>query len=200
MQFTSAELLSLFTWVVSAFGGWTILVSAFVYYLADRMTKRAIQNEGAAISRALATLGHELKLRESSYAKHVDLLLKYYSIFYRHYRLCQNVVNQDALKQPDGTIIKTKDVFFDQLEALLIEFREGEGRIRLVLPEHLLSIHEDSIAAFNDFKNAIKSDIYDDKYHRDIREAFARVIEVKRTMEDGLREFFRTEHLLRLEK
>lgn len=200
MQLSVSDLTSLVTWFVTAFGGWTILVGALVYYLGDRMTKRTIQNEGAAISKALAALGHELKLRESSYAKHVDLLLQYYSVFYRHYRLCQSVVNQDALKQPDGTIIKTRDKFFEQLDELLAQFREGEGRIRLVLPEHLLAIHEDSIAAFNGFKDAIKGEVYDDKYHQDKRTTFARVLEVKKAMETGLRAFLRTEHLLRLEK
>lgn len=200
MQFSAPELTSILIWLLTVFGGWAVVVGALVYYLGDRLTKRAIQNEGAVISQALAALGHELKLRESSYAKHVDLLLQYYSVFYRHYRLCQNVVNQDARRQPDGTVIKTRDTYFDQLEGLLAEFREGEGRIRLVLPEHLLLIHEQSISVFNDFKDAIKRDVYDDKYHQDKREAFARVLDVKKSMEVSLRDFLRTEHLLRFEQ
>lgn len=97
-------------------------------------------------------------------------------------------------------MIKTRDTFFEQLDGFLAEFREGEGRIRLVLPEHLLSIHEQSITVFNDFKDAVKREAYDDKYHKDKREAFARVLEVKKAMEIGLRDFLRTEHLLRLER
>lgn len=200
MQLTAPELSSFLIWLASAFGGWTILVGALVYYLGDRLTKRVIQNEGAAISQALTALGHELKLRESSYAKHVDLLLHYYSLSYRHYRLCQNVVNQEARKMPDGSVTNTRDTFFEQLDGLLVEFREGEGRIRLVLPAHLISIHEQSITTFNDFKDAINRENYDEKYHTDKREAFARVLEVKKAMESGLRDFLRTEKLLRLEK
>lgn len=94
------------------FGGWAVVVIALISFLANIHASRILQRESAKFSEKLTDISHELKLRESSYEKHLDLLLDYYSIFYRHYRFCQNATNQDAHRFEDGTIIKTKDVFF----------------------------------------------------------------------------------------
>ena len=183
---------------LGAFGGWAVVVAALTHYLADIFAKRALQREAAKFSERLADLGHELKLRESSYAKHLDLLLDYYATFYRHYRLCQNAANQDAHQYPDGSIIKTKDVFFEQLEHYLSESKAQEGKARLVLPAHLLELHDESIFAFNEFKDAMKRTTYDEIFHESKRKAFAKVQSAKDRLEVGLREFLRTEHLLKV--
>jgi signal transduction histidine kinase len=182
---------------LGAFGGWAVVVAALTHYLSDIFAKRALQREASRFSEQLAGLSHELKLRESSYSKHLDLLLEYYSIFYRHYRLCQNATNQDAHRMPDGTVIKTKEVFFEQLDSYLSESKAQEGKARLVLPTALLQLNEAAIEAFNEFKDAMKRDRYDEEFQEQKRKAFGRVHSVKEQLESGLREFLRTEHLLK---
>lgn len=71
-----------------------------------------------------------------------------------------------------------------------------EGSARLLLPSSLLELHEESIAAFNAFKDVMKHTTYDDKYQLDKREAFARILEIQARLEDGLRKYLRTEHML----
>lgn len=183
---------------LGAFGGWAVVVAALTHFLAETFAKRALQREAAKFSEKLADLGHELKLRESAYAKHLDLLLDYYSTFYRHYRLCQNAANQDAHQLPDGSIIKTKDVFFEQLDHYLSESKAQEGKARLVLPAHLLALHEESISVFNEFKNTMKRTMYDEVFHESKSQTFAKLHSTKERLEDGLREFLRTEHLLKV--
>lgn len=185
---------------LGAFGGWAVVVAALTHYLADIFAKRALQKEAAKFSEQLASISHEMKLQESSYSKHLDLLLDYYAVFYRHYRRCQNAADSDALRMPDGSMIKTREVFFEQLDEYLSEWKAQEGKARLVLPTHLLALHEDAVAAFNQFKDAIKREKYDDKYHADKIEAFAKVHAIKVKLEAGLRQFLRTEHLLKEEK
>lgn len=185
---------------LGAFGGWAVVVAAMTHYLADIFAKRALQREASRFSEKLADLGHELKLRESSYTKHLDLLLDYYATFYRHYRLCQNATNQDAHEFPDGSIIKTKDIFFEQLDHYLSESKAQEGKARLVLPAHLLDLHDESISAFNEFKDAMKRAKYDEVFQESKRQAFAKVHSTKERMEAGLREFLRTEHLLKVQE
>lgn len=195
------EIADWFTFILTtlaAFGGWAVVVAALTHYFADLFARRALQREAARFSERLADLSHELKLRESSYEKHLDLLLDYYSIFYRHYRLCQNATNQDAHKYPDGNIVKTKDVFFEQLDHYLSESKAQEGKARLVLPVHLLELHEESIAAFNEFKDAMKQTKYDEAFYESKIKAFAKIHSVKQRLEAGLREFLRTEHLLKV--
>ncbi len=42
----------------------------------------------------------------------------------------------------------------------------------------------------------MKREHYDEKYHADKREAFARIMTIKRELESGLRQYLRTEHML----
>ena len=183
---------------LGAFGGWALVVAALTHYLADLFAKKALQREAANFTAQLANFGHEWKLRESSYAKHLDLLLDYYATFYRHYRLCQNATNQDAHRMPDGRIVKTKETFFAELDEYRSDMRQQEGKARLLLPTPLLQLHEDGIAAFNSFKDAMLRTVYDEEFHDAKRKAFAEIIEVKKHLEVGLRNFLRTEHLLNL--
>ena len=184
--------------LLGAFGGWAVVVATLLHFLGDTFAKRALQREAGKISEQLAGLSHELSLRESSYAKHLDLLLEYYAAFYRHYRLCQNATNQDAHRMPDGTITNTRKIFFEKLDDYLSESRAQEGKARLVLPHNLMLISEAAIDAFNEFKDAMKREKYDDTSHKQKREAFARIHAVKEELESGLRAFLRTEHLLRV--
>ncbi|MFT3816000.1 MAG: hypothetical protein QM740_22040 [Acidovorax sp.] len=182
--------------VLGAFGGWAAVVAVLVHYLADLHAKRTLQREASNLNQRVADLAHELKLRESAYTKHLELLVKYYESFYRHYRICQNATNQDAFKFPDGSIQNTKDIFWENLDVYRSELGALEGSARLLLPASLLEIHDESISAFNQFKNAMKRDTYDDKYHEDKRKAFARIESIKSCMETGLRNFLRTEQML----
>ena len=198
MKIEIADWSSFILTTLGAFGGWALVVAALTHYLADLFAKRALQREAAGFSSQLATFGHEWKLRESSYAKHLDLLLDYYATFYRHYRLCQNATNQDAHRMPDGKIVKTKDTFFAELDQYRSEMRQQEGKARLLLPASLLQLNEDGIAAFNRFKDAMARTVYDEEFHEAKRKAFADIIDVKSRLESGLRNFLRTEHLLNL--
>ena len=120
----------------------------------------------------------------------------YYAAFYRHYRICQNATNYDAHRFEDGTIINTRETFWNNLDRYRQEMADLEGSARLLLPSSLLELHEDSIAAFNAFKEVMKRTTYDDKYQSDKREAFSRILGIQAKLEDGLRNYLRTEHML----
>lgn len=181
---------------LAEFGGWAAVLGVFVHYLADLSSKRTLQDEASRLTERVNELAHELKLRESAYGKHLDLLLEYYSTFYRHYRLCQNATNQDAHQFPDGRVVKTRDVFFEQLDGYLSESKAQEGKARLLLPAHLLELNDEAIEAFNEFKDAMKRTTYDEVFHESKRTAFAKVETAKTKLEAGIRSFLRTEHLL----
>ncbi|HMX13953.1 MAG TPA: hypothetical protein PKE24_07600 [Thauera aminoaromatica] len=181
---------------LEAFGGWAAVVAVLLHYLSDLHAKRALQQEASELSRKVADLAHELKLRESAYTKHLELLIRYYEAFYRHYRICQGATNQDAHRFPDGSLVKTRDTFWEKLDDWRSELAALEGSARLLLPSSLLDIHEQSIAAFNEFKDVMTRTVYDDKYQSDKRDAFAKVENVKLRLEAGLRSFLRTEHMV----
>lgn len=183
---------------LAEFGGWAAVLGVLVHYLADLSSKRTLQSEASRLTERVNELAHELKLRESAYGKHLDLLLEYYSTFYRHYRFCQNATNQDAHQFPDGRVVKTKDIFFEQLDGYLSESKAQEGKVRLLLPAHLLALNDEAIDAFNEFKDAMKRTTYDEVFHESKRKAFAKVEDTKTKLEAGIRAFLRTEHLLKV--
>jgi len=181
---------------LGAFGGWAAVVAVLLHYLSDLHAKRTLQREASSLNQKVAGLAHELKLHESAYAKHLELLIRYYEAFYRHYRICQSATNQDAHQFPDGSVVKTRDTFWEKLDSWRSEMGAIEGSARLLLPASLLNVHEESFAAFNKFKDVMKRTVYDDKYQSDKREAFARVETVKLQLETGLRAFLRTEQMV----
>lgn len=196
MKVEIENVLEFISWMLAALGGWALVVIGLTTLLTTIFVKRTLQREAAVLSEKLTYIGHEFKLRESSYEKYLDLLLDYYSMFYRHYRLCQNATNQDAHRFDDGTIVKTRDVFFEQLDNYVSELKAQEGKLRLVLPPHLLEFHEESIVAFNQFKDVMKRDNYDESFQTARRETFAKIITVTDKLEGGLRDFLRTERLI----
>lgn len=182
--------------VLGAFGGWAAVVAVLLHYLADLHAKRTLQREASELGQKVVDLSHEFKLRESVYAKHLELLIRYYEAFYRHYRICQSAANQDAHQFPDGSVVKTRDMFWEKLDSWRAELAALEGSARLLLPASLLDVHEESIAAFNQFKNVMKRTVYDDRYQTEKRDAFARIEDVKIRFEVGLRSFLRTEKMV----
>lgn len=183
--------------LLAAFGGWAAVVGALLYFLADLFSKRTLQRESSEISRQLASITHELSLQKSSYERHLELLLEFYQSFYRHYRACQHAAKADAIRLPDGTTTKTKEDFFAELDEYLADTVRLEGRYRLVLPSHILTVHGDAQNAFNAFRSVMRMKSYDEAFHAEKEKCFRNIHEIKDRLESALRDFLRTEHLLK---
>ena len=176
--------------------GFTV-ISALIAWLGALWQKRILQREQAKYSQKLEELRHERGLTKSTYERYLDSILDYYKVFYKHYRLCQRAANADGHRQPDGTITKTKDDFFEGLELFLSDIKDQEGRLRLLLPSNILSIHEESYEAFNRFKDAVKQFKNTDETREKKRQTFAEIERIKTAMEIEIRQFLRTERLLK---
>lgn len=196
MAIDQTELSSTLLQVLAAFGGWTVVVAAFVHYMGDLHAKRILQREASNLSEKVAALGHELSLRKSSYERHLDLILAYYASFYRHYRACQSASEKDAVELPDGTRLSMKERFFEELDDYLARSAAMEGRLRLLLPSKALALHSETIRVFNDFKRVMDRKLYDEEFHRRKAETFSELHSLKEQLESALHDFLRTEHLL----
>lgn len=91
----------------------------------------------------------------------------------------------------------TKDEFIASLGEFLSDWAEKEGKIRLLLPSTLLVIHERAVEKFNEFKKAVHDFPPAEKTPRRKEQVFREIDKVKTELEDGLREFLRTESLLK---
>ena len=143
------EMLKLITAVTASFGSGAVIVVLLSKWLGGLWAGRILQEERAKIELKLSEFGHELSLAKSSYDHYLDLVLDYYKVFYRHYRLCQRASSADAHRQPDGSITKTKDDYFNALDAHLTDWTEREAKLRILLPSPILATHTEAVDAFN---------------------------------------------------
>ena len=191
------DALTLLGAVAISLGGGAAIVIALSGWLADLWAKRILQHEDALLKEKLEDLRNELGLAKSSYDHYLDLILEYYRIFYRHYRLCQRTAGIDAHRLPDGTITFTRDEFLADLDTFLVEWATQEGKIRLLLPSKILTLHSEAVDCFNQFKQAVDEFQKDEESQNKKGDAFTAVDDLKSRMEDALREFLRTEKLLK---
>ncbi len=191
------DALTLIGAIAVSFGGGAVIVIGLSTYLADLWAKRTLQREQSALQAQIEELKHELGLAKSSYDHYLDLILEYYRVFYRHYRMCQRTANADAHRQPDGQITFTQDEFLANLDTFLVDWATQEGKIRLLLPSKLLELHGEAIDCFNQFKHSVENFRKDEVTRKAKEDAFAQIESVKSRLEVSLREFLRTERLLK---
>jgi len=195
MSITDA--LTLIASVGASFGIGAGIAVALAKYLGDLWAKRALQNESGKLQEKLEELKHELSLTRSTYENHVALILDYFSVFYRHYRLCQRAAKADGHRLADSSITNTKREYLEGLEAFIVEWSQSEGKIRLLLPEQALKLHEDAINSFNRFTQSVKDFRNTPETRGNKTLAFAEVERVKMELERTLRQFLRTEKLFK---
>ena len=191
------DALTLISAVTDPFGGDTVIVIGLSAYLGNLWAKWTLQREQSALQTQIEELKHELGLAKSSYDQYLDLILEYYRVFYRHYRMCQRTANADAHRQTDGTTTFTQDEFLEDLDTFLVEWAAQEGKIRLLLPSKLLELHGEAIDCFNHFKRSVEDFRKDDATRQRKVDAFVQIESVKSKLEESLREFLRTEKLLK---
>lgn len=195
---TTDDILKIVWLILPYFGGVSVILVGLASWLGQLWAGRILQSERTKLDAQLEALRLELGITKSAYEHHLDLILDYYATFYRHYRLCQRTAHADAHKGLlDGEIIQTKDEFIGALGAFLKEWSAQEGRIRLLLPAKLLAIHEEAVQKFNEFKRTVHEFTPAEPIPRKKEEAFRDIEEVKTKLEAGLREFLRTESLLK---
>ncbi|MFC5490604.1 hypothetical protein [Dokdonella soli] len=186
------------TLILASFGGGAVIVIGLATWLGNLWASRILQAEKAALDAKLESLRHEMRIVKSAYEHHLDLILDYYSMFYRHYRLCQRTARADARKEePDGKMVETKDEFMVELREIINEWASREGRIRLLLPATLLALHEEAIGRFNEFNRAVADFTSSEPSPRKKEQVFIQIEDTKSKLEAGLREFLRTESLLK---
>jgi len=198
IKMTYEDIFKISTLVITSFGGGAFIVIALSSWLGKLWMGRILQEEKAAIETQLSNIRHELSLTKSSYEHHLDLILDYYALFYKHYLKCRRAAIADAYRQlPDGEMTHTREEYLDSLDEILKDWQVYDGRVRLLLPAKLLSIHEEAIVKFNEFRDAVYSFTSAEPEPRKKVVVFNELDEIKNKLETGLRDFLRTESLLK---
>lgn len=197
---STEDLLRVVGLVLATFGGGAVIVVGLASWLGQLWATRILQGEKAKLDTNLESIRHELGITKSAYEHHLDLVLDYYATFYQHYRLCQRTAASDAHRTlPDGQITHTKDEFIAALDGFIAKWAAQEGRIRLLLPARLLAIHEEAVVQFNEFKRAVWAFTPEEPMPRQKELVFRRIEDTKSRLETALRDYLRTENLLKPE-
>ena len=194
----SEDILKITSLIIASFGGGAVIVIALSSWLGKLWMGRILQEEKALITEQLENIRHELSITKSSYEHHIDLILDYYALFYKHYLMCSRAANADAYRPlPNGELIHSREEYLANLEEILNSWQAYHGRVRLLLPTKLLSIHEEAIGKFNEFRDAVYSFTSAEPEPRKKAVVFKELDEIKSRLEAGLRDFLRTESLLK---
>ena len=115
-------------------------------------------------------------------------------MFYRSYRLCQDVVNWDVTKRPGCEDINSRDKYLREINPIVADWNALQGVIRLVIPRKARELHEEAIRAFGRFNAAVMDFDYSDESKRHENEtAFEEIDRIKRRLEEELRLHLRSD-------
>lgn len=195
------ELSSITVWEISAailtsFGGGALIVGLLFKWLGDITAKRILQREQGEILSKLEELRQELGLLKSNYEKNTDWLIKFYSMFYRHYQYARRAARADVIQHPDKEDENTKAAYLERVDDLAQEWNESQALARILLPKKMLVQHESVISQFNAFKNAVKAfNSGKPETRKPVTDAFDELHKLKEEFEQQVRSYLRSEEL-----
>jgi hypothetical protein len=183
--------------ILASLGGGALIVAALFKWLGEVMAKRILQKEQNAVLIQIEGLKQELALTRLSYEHHVQDIVEYYAMFYKHYQACAAVVNADAHYFRDtDTTINTKDDYLAHRDEFADEWNKRQGLVRLILPSPMVLIHSQIISALNKFKGKVEFfDTAKPETRAALVEAFNNIQSLKEQLERGLRDHLRVDKL-----
>ncbi len=173
--------------VWAAFTGVVILIG----YL--KLQNTIVQYNSKA-NQQIELIKSKLTLIGSSYSSQLEHIVNYYETLYKHYSLCQDVVNKDATELPSGEIISSKREYLDKIDNIVLTWHQITPRARLILPSKAITHHEQLVVLFNRFNNLVKSEA--PKHHEKLESIFADIHFQKAQIENIFREYLHTDKII----
>ena len=148
-------------------------------------------------SEATEKIKNEFYLTKATYDKYIETVMAYYSNIYRYYRSCLKTAGSTHIEYPDGSTKTTKEIWEQELDEIVREYRIQQGYIRLLLPTKIQDENSNLIDAFNEFRRTIKSEEEGFERQEKLKSIFNDKIEpCKKKLESDLREFLKIEKLV----
>jgi hypothetical protein len=140
---------------------------------------------------------NEFYLTKATYDKYIEMVLDYYANIYRYYRACQEAASSTHIKQPDGSVKTTREIWEKELDVIVEDQRRMQGYIQILLPEKIQQINSNLINAFNGFRDIIKDEPDGSKKQEKLKECFSQINAIKQELESDLRRFLKIEQLIK---
>lgn len=173
----------------------TLVIGVIIYVGKNFIIPVLIEKVRQEFEKEVESLRNEFLLAKSTYDQYLKMILEYYNNIYKFYRICQNATSYDVKSFPDGMMQFSKKEYFKNLDFFVDEYSKTEGHVRLLLPDRLMKIDVELKDAFNKFRDEIKDSIPETR--ESLLPHFKLIDQKIHELEAGLREFLRTEKLLK---
>ena len=184
--------------VMAALGGAGVILFGLSNWFGKIWAARILESDRNKYQERIEAISHQLSIRKTAYERYLDLIVEYHDLVYRHYRLCQQTERTDVVTHPDKSDIKTKSNYMDKIDDFKDHLSKIEGKLRIILPQETLNIHNELIGAFNGFSRIVKefdNDAQSTDRHK-LNEAMKKIVELQKQLEESLRSILRTENVL----
>ena len=191
-------ILEIGTAILVSLGGAGAVLIALSSYLGKIWASKILESDRQKYQRELEQLTHSLSIRKTAYDRYLDLIVSYHDVIYKHYRLCQQTEHADIIRHPERGEYKTKEKFISKIDDFVEEVRAVEGKLRIILPEAILEIHNELVGEFNEFKHILdnyNNSTESDDRHR-LHEAMSKIVSRQKQLEQSLRNLLRTQNVL----
>ncbi|ENV4253349.1 hypothetical protein ACFJ88_004651, partial [Vibrio parahaemolyticus] len=175
------------------YGIWAVLTGVVILIGYLKLQNTIVQYNSKA-NQQIELIKSKLTLIGSSYSSQLEHIVNYYETLYKHYSLCQDVVNKDATELPSGEIISSKREYLDKIDNLVLTWHQITPRARLILPSKAITHHEQLVVLFNRFNNLVKSEA--PKHHETLESIFADIHFQKTQIENIFREYLHTDKII----
>ncbi|HCE4766092.1 hypothetical protein [Vibrio parahaemolyticus] len=175
------------------YGVWAALTGVVILIGYLKLQNTIVQYNSKA-NQQVELIKSKLTLIGSSYSSQLEHIVNYYETLYKHYSLCQDVVNKDATELPSGEKISSKREYLDKIDNLVLTWHQITPRARLILPSKAITHHEQLVVLFNRFNHLVKSEA--PKHHEKLESIFADIHFQKTQIENIFREYLHTDKII----
>lgn len=184
--------------IIASLGGAGALIIALSSYIGKLWASKILEADRQKYQQELQKLIHNLSVRKTAYEKYLDLIVNYHDLIYKHYRLCQQTEHADIIRHPEQGEYSTKEDFMEKIDNFVEEMGSVEGKLRIILPQEILDIHNELVGDFNEFKDIVKKfdNSSESSDRHKLNEAMKNIVSRQKLLEQSIRNLLRTQDVL----
>jgi len=184
--------------IILSLGGAGGLIIALSSYIGKLWASKILEADRQKYHQELQKLTHNLSVRKTAYETYLDFIVNYHALIYKHYRLCQQTEYADIIRHPEQGEYSTKEEFMKKIDNFVDDVNSIEGKLRIILPEEILYIHNELVGEFNEFKDIVKTfdNSADSGDRHKLNEAMKNIASRQKSLEQSIRNLLRTQDVL----
>ena len=165
-------------------------------YQAIREEFDKILDQNKKMTNAIEQIRSDFYVSKALHDKFIEKIVDFYTILHKYYRSCQKVVGSSHIRNKNGAIVSTEDLWEDNLDEIKERYDKAEGHMSILLPENIHKIIDGLIEGFNHFRAILKSAGDEPlRKYKNLTDCFNNeILENKKKLIIALRAYFKIEN------